>query len=180
MIRRRRRLPHEGISMACSKGTQPHGGKPSQNQQQPQRTHRENSGGSVQGRKNAQSTKHAVGDAWINNPILPRWRDSSGTDLQARPVALWLQSLALAPKSKVHVRGLLHVLWDFAMWRGDVPTQRNPMEPVTIKGATKWTRPPRSLTVDEFQRFIQHLVEPFRTIGLVCVCFGFASANAWL
>jgi integrase len=119
-------------------------------------------------------------DAWINNPILPRWRDSSGTDLQARPVALWLQSLALAPKSKVHVRGLLHVLWDFAMWRGDVPTQRNPMEPVTIKGATKWTRPPRSLTVDEFQRFIQHLVEPFRTIGLVCVCFGFASANAWL
>ena len=56
------------------------------------------------------------------------------TDLQARPVELWLHSLALPPKSKVHIRGLLHVLWDFAMLRGDVSTQRNPMEPVTIKG----------------------------------------------
>jgi integrase len=111
-------------------------------------------------------------DAWLNNHVLPRWAHSSVTDLQARPVELWLQSLDLAPKSRVHVRGLLHVLWDFAMWRGDVPTQRNPMELVPVKGATKRNRKPRSLTVDEFQRFVQHLEEPFRTIALVCVCFG--------
>jgi integrase len=72
----------------------------------------------------------------------------------------------------VGTQTLLHVLWDYAMWRGDVPTQRNPMELVTIKGATKRNRKPRSLTVDEFQRFVQHLEEPFRTIALVCVCFG--------
>jgi integrase len=59
------------------------------------------------------------------------------SDVQARPVELWLDSLILAPKSKAHVRGLLSVLWDLAMWRGGVPTQRNPMELVTIKGATK-------------------------------------------
>jgi integrase len=58
------------------------------------------------------------------------------------------------------------------MWRGDVPTQRNPMELVTIKGASKRMSKPRSLTVAEFQRFIVHLVEPFRTIALLCVCFG--------
>jgi integrase len=46
------------------------------------------------------------------------------------------------------------------------------MELVTIKGATKRTRKPRSLTVEEFQSLIQHLREPFRTIALVCVCFG--------
>ncbi len=40
------------------------------------------------------------------------------------------------------------------MWRGDVPTQRNPMELVTFKDATKRMSKPRSLTVDEFQRFI--------------------------
>jgi hypothetical protein len=40
------------------------------------------------------------------------------------------------------------------MWRGDVPTQRNPMESVTIKGGSKRTSKPRSLTVDEFQRFV--------------------------
>jgi hypothetical protein len=33
---------------------------------------------------------------------------------------MWLQSLALAPKSKVHIRGLVCILWEFAMWRGDV------------------------------------------------------------
>jgi len=64
------------------------------------------------------------------------------------------------------------------MWRGDVPTQRNPMELVTIKGASKRTRKPRSLTVDEFQRFAQHLGEPFHIIALVCVCFGLRISEA--
>ncbi len=111
-------------------------------------------------------------DAWLNNHILPRWQNCLLTDLQARPVELWLQSLTLSPKSRVHVRGLIHALWDYAMWRGDAPTQRNPMELVTIKGATKRMRKPRSLTVEEFQLFLEHLDEPIRTIALVCVCFG--------
>jgi integrase len=111
-------------------------------------------------------------DAWLNNHVLPRWGECSIADLQARPVELWLQSLALAPRSRIAIRGLLSILWDFAMWRGDVPTQRNPMELVTIKGATKRMRKPRSLTVEEFQRFARHLDEPFRTMALMCVCFG--------
>jgi integrase len=64
------------------------------------------------------------------------------------------------------------------MWRGDVPTQRNPMELVTIKGASKRTCKPRSVTVDEFQRFVNHLGEPFHTISLVCVCFGLRISEA--
>jgi integrase len=79
---------------------------------------------------------------------------------------------ALAPKSMAHVRALIHALWDYAMWRGDVPTQRNPMELVTIRGVTKRKRQPRSLTVEEFRKFLQELEEPIRTIALVCVCFG--------
>jgi len=58
------------------------------------------------------------------------------------------------------------------MWRGDIPTQRNPMELVTIRGATKRNRQPRSLTVEEFRLFVQELEEPVRTMALVCVCFG--------
>jgi len=117
------------------------------------------------------STRYGY-DAWLNNHVLPRWGECSIADLQARPVELWLQTLALAPKSRIAIRGLLSILWDFAMWRGDVPTQRNPMELVTIKGATKRMRKPRSLTVEEFQRFARHLDEPFRTMALMCVCFG--------
>jgi integrase len=111
-------------------------------------------------------------EVWLRNHILPKWGDYSITDLQARPVELWLDTLSLAPKSKVHIRGVIRILWDFAMWRGDVPTQRNPMELVNVKGVTKRTRRPRSLTVAEFQKFVQHLDEPFRTVALLCCCLG--------
>lgn len=111
-------------------------------------------------------------EVWLNNHILPTWGDCSLTEVQARPVELWLRTLVLAPKSKAHIRGVLSLLWDFAMWRGDVHTQRNPMELVTIRGATKRKRQPRSLTVEEFRMFAQNLAEPFRTVALLCVCLG--------
>lgn len=111
-------------------------------------------------------------EVWLRNHILPRWGDCLLTELQARPVELWLASLSLAPKSKAHIRGVLSILWDFAVWRGDIPMQRNPMELVTVKGATKRKRHPRSLTVEEFQQFIHHLEEPFRTMALLCCCLG--------
>ena len=87
-----------------------------------------------------------------------------------------MQSLALSPKSKVHIRGLVRILWDFAMWRGDVATQRNPME--LVKDASKRTRQPRSLTVEEFQRLARQLEEPFHTIALVCMSFGLRISEA--
>ncbi|MGB9204992.1 MAG: site-specific integrase [Terriglobales bacterium] len=117
-------------------------------------------------------------DAWLNNHVIPKWGECEITAVQARPAELWLQSLELTPRSRAAVRGLLRILWDFAMWSGSVATQRNPMELVTIKGASKRTSKPRSLTVDEFQRFIVHLGEPFRTIALVCVCFGLRISEA--
>ena len=41
-----------------------------------------------------------------------------------------------------------------------------------VKGARKRVRKPRNLTVDEFQKLNTELREPFRTIALLCVCFG--------
>jgi integrase len=49
---------------------------------------------------------------------------------------------------------------------------RNPIELVVVKGATKRTRRPRSLTVEEFQKLVTKLAEPFRTMALMAVCFG--------
>lgn len=51
-------------------------------------------------------------------------------------------------------------------------TQRNPMELVTIPGASKRTHQPRSLTAGEFRQFVAQLSEPFRTIALLCACLG--------
>ena len=111
--------------------------------------------------------------AWIKNHILPTWGECPVTDLEPRPVELWLGTLKLSPKSKAHIRGLLRNFWDFAAWCGEVPReQRNPMELVRIKGASKRVATPRTLTVPEFQDFVQRLEEPFRTIALLCCCLG--------
>jgi integrase len=117
------------------------------------------------------STRYGY-DQSLTNHIIPHWGKCSITDVQARPVELWLDSLTLSPKSRVHTRGVLRRLWEFAMWRGDVPTERNPMTLVTVRGASKRANAPRSLTFEEFQKFVSKLSEPFRTMALLCLCFG--------
>ncbi len=115
---------------------------------------------------------HRGYESWIRVHILPKWGQSLITDLRARPVEIWLEALALAPKSRTHVRGILSSLWNFAMWKQDIPLQINPMSLVTVKGASKRIRQPRSLTVEQFRLLLSHLREPFGTMALVCICFG--------
>ena len=119
------------------------------------------------------STQHGY-QSWLNNYILPQWGGASLTDAQARLVELWLQSLSLSPKSKAHIRGMMSILWDYAMWAGHVPIQRNPMELVTVKGATLRTRKPRSLTAGQFRHLLVAFGDDvrFRTFALVAVSFG--------
>jgi integrase len=117
-------------------------------------------------------------ESWLRVYIMPKWADHRITDLQARPVELWLDSLTLAPKSKVHIRGILSALWNYAMWKQDVPMQVNPISLVTIKGASKRIRKPRSLTVEQFRSLVSHLRDPFNTLALMCVCFGLRISEA--
>jgi integrase len=67
---------------------------------------------------------------------------------------------------------MLRILVDFAMWCGVMEVSRNPIELVVVKGATKRTRKPRSLTVKEFQKLVTELEQPFRTMAQIAVCFG--------
>jgi integrase len=117
-------------------------------------------------------------NTWLNQYIIPKWGGCVIQELQARSVDLWLQSLHLAPKSKVHIRGMIRILWDFAMWHADVPVQRNPMELVTIAGASRRVRPKRSLSVKEFQQLSRELQGPFHTLALVCISFGLRISEA--
>ena len=111
-------------------------------------------------------------EVWIRVYVMPRWSALPITDVQPRDAELWLQSLQITPKSRAEVRAILSRLWDFAMWAGDVPTQRNPMSLVRVHGASKRTKQPVSLTDEEFQRFVVQLREPFRTVALLCVSLG--------
>jgi len=115
--------------------------------------------------------------AWLNNHILPYWGGKPITELQPRPVELWLRQLELSPKSKVHVKTLLRILVDFAMWSGVMDVSRNPLELVVIRGATKRIRQPRSLTAEEFGRLVDRLDEPLRTMACVAACFGLRASE---
>lgn len=122
-------------------------------------------------RKLRHSTQRVTG-LWLNKYALGHWGDRLITDLQPRPVELWLDSLPLAPKTRGHLRELLHHLVDYAMWCGAIPVGTNPISLVTVRGSSKRRKTPRSLTTEEFQRLSNHLSEPFKTMALVQVCLG--------
>lgn len=111
-------------------------------------------------------------ETWLRCYVLPRWGAQPITAVQPREAEMWLTSLTLAPKSRAEVRSLLGRLWDFAMWSGVVPVQRNPISLVRVRDASKRTHKPRSLTIEEFQKIVAKLPESHRTILLVCGCFG--------
>jgi len=116
--------------------------------------------------------------SFLKNHILPKWGDTPVRDLQPRPVELWLRQLALSPKSKTHVRSLMHGLVEFAMWAGMLEVSRNPISLVQNKGATRRVRKARSLTVEQFHALLKELHEPFATMALLCVCLGLRISEA--
>ena len=67
----------------------------------------------------------------------------------------------------VHIRGLVRLLWDYAIHLGAIPMQRNPAELIRIEGACKRTRPLRSLTVEEFHQLLRHLEQPFDVMAVL-------------
>lgn len=116
--------------------------------------------------------------SFLNNHILPEWGDTPIQAVQPRPVELWLRELSLSPKSKTHVRSLMHGIVEFAMWAGLLDISRNPISLVQNNGATRRTRKARSLTAEQFHALLKELHEPFATMALICVCLGLRISEA--
>ncbi len=110
--------------------------------------------------------------SFLNNHVLPKWGETRIQDVQPRPVELWLRELPLSPKSKTHVRSLMHGLVEFAMWSGLLDISRNPVSLVRNIGATRKVRKARSLTAEQFHALLRELQEPFGTMALLSVCLG--------
>lgn len=93
---------------------------------------------------------------------------------QIKPLAIqeWLKILAAAPKTKGHIKALLHRLYEKAMLWEMVESQRNPMQLVEIKGISKRQKKPLVLTVEQYYRIVDFLVEPYRTMVIVAQCLG--------
>ena len=106
------------------------------------------------------STEHSC-LSYINNHIRLRWGEFPLTE--GRPLAVrdWLKGIQdkrgkrpLASKTRGHIKGLMHRIFDCAMLWEYLPTDRNPMSLVRIEGSTKRRKKPRILTPQEFSLLI--------------------------
>ena len=108
----------------------------------------------------------------MNRYVRPKWGEYTIAEVKPFAVEQWLKSLPLAPKSKAHIRSLMHILFNCAMRWGLLEVQANPMALVRVKDCSKRRHEPRILTALEFQRLLQHLSDPCRTMATVAMCLG--------
>jgi integrase len=108
----------------------------------------------------------------INKHISPKWGASLLREVKPYPVQEWLRKLAVAPKTRSHIRGLLYRLFEKAMHWELIPLERNPMSLVELRGVSKRMKPPRILTEEEFGALLNELVHPYRCMVLLAGCTG--------
>jgi len=109
----------------------------------------------------------------LNRWIRPRWGDHLLE--QVKPVAVeeWLRSLALAPKTRVNLRSLFHLIYEHAR-RWEL-TDRNPIDLVRQRGGRRCI--PRVLTPGEIRFLLQQLTEPYHTMVLLAACLGLRASE---
>ena len=104
--------------------------------------------------------------------IRPKWEKYPVPDVKPSLVQSWLRGIDREPKTKGHIKSLMHTLFEKAMLWELLPIDRNPMELVSVKGISKRSKQPIVLTVEECLELISLLPEPYRTMAIVAICTG--------
>ena len=117
--------------------------------------------------------RYSTGSAYqsyLDCHIKPRWENTLLWNVKPMAVEDWLNGLKLAPKTKSHIKQLLHVIFGCAMhWE---LTDKNPISLVRVKGGSKRLKHPRILGPEEFGRLAACVKEPYRTMVMVAGCLG--------
>ena len=88
--------------------------------------------------------------SYIDRHIRPRWHATLQSKMRPMDVMQWLGTLPLAPETKAHIKRVLHLLFERAMLWGLIDVQRNPLDPVKVKGGSKRQKAVVTLTKEEF------------------------------
>lgn len=107
--------------------------------------------------------------------VRAQWGSTRITRLKPMNVQEWLRNMDVAPKTKGHIKAIMHRLFEKAMLWEMVDWQRNPMELVEIKGISKRRKKPIVLTTDQYYMILDLLPEPYRTMVIVAQCTGLRS-----
>jgi integrase len=111
---------------------------------------------------------------YLNHWVKPKWGNHSLDDVRTLAVESWLRDVPLAPKSKLHLRNVMHVLYECAA-RWELVTQ-NPITRVRQGGAR--LAEPDVLTPAEFRLLLAKMTtEPFRTMVILAGCLGLARSE---
>jgi integrase len=100
------------------------------------------------------------------------WSDFPIDHVKPLLVEDWLKKLALAPKSKSHLKNLMRILFNAGMRWELIPYENNPMSLVRVKDGSKRQKEPTVLSAEEFSRLLPFIPEPFRTMCIVAMCLG--------
>jgi integrase len=111
-------------------------------------------------------------ESMIKRHIRPKWADYPLDRIKPMAVEQWLRELKLAPKSKAHVRSVMHLIFTCAERWCLIEMGKNPIALVRVKDSTKRLKRPQILTVEQFSAILSHLKEPYRTMVIVAQCLG--------
>jgi integrase len=111
-------------------------------------------------------------ESMLGNHIEPKGGDYPLVEIKPMAVEQWFKQLELAPKTKAHIKSLMHLLFRCAERWELVEMGKNPIAWVRVKGCTKRLKKPRVLTKEEICRLLPRLSEPFRTMAIVAQCLG--------
>jgi len=116
--------------------------------------------------------------SWLTHHVQPKWGHVQIQNVKPLLVEEWLSGLELAPKSKGHIRSIMHILFNWAMkWELIDLDKMNPMKLVRVEGSSKRLRQPRTLTIKEFRSLLERLEEPIRTMCIVAACLGLRASE---
>ena len=108
----------------------------------------------------------------IKNYLRPRWGDYLLDHIRPMAVEDWLKNLPMAPKSKTHIRSVMHLMFECATRWELFTEKRNPITLVRVKGGSKRRQRPTIITVDQFETIVHLLKEPYRTMVYFAQCLG--------
>ncbi len=108
----------------------------------------------------------------INLHIKPRWGDYLIGAIKPMAIEGWFKEMDKSPKTKAHIRGVMHVIFECAARWELFNERRNPIGMVRVKDSTKRRKRPMILTNETFQAVLASLPEPYRTMVVVAQCLG--------
>lgn len=109
-------------------------------------------------------------------------RDLGSKTMPLRPfeVEQWLKTVkspvtgeVYAPKTRKHIKDMIAMLHDAAMFWQHIPSERNPMSLFKNRDSSKRVKQPVILTIEEFGKLLTEVhEEPYKTITLLAACSG--------